>query len=464
MKYVGSGLTLIGCVWLTCCGADSNLIRLGTIQVQRDNTERQGMPVRYSCNLGDVLSGKVAGSKTDARGFPEGYQLLLKAREDPDLAIPVQWDPATQFPWERSGEGALVWIMDSSPSGRVLDLVLKPGKAPSPFSIEQRKNSTLNVEIGGREVLQYNYGVVRQVEGETGPYDRAGYIHPVWTPKGQVITGDFSPEHIHQRGLFLAFRHVSFGALQTDFWGLGESSGRILPDEPGPLYSAGPVLAKLTIYNKGDVSGRTYMKEVWGVSVYEIPGGEIRLFDIVVRQFPMDPMSPDAPPAEPLSMVLERLHYGGMSFRGPSSWLHRDGAEVSRARSEGIKFPGIEWLPPGVELRVLTSEGKTRLDGDGESARWVDYAGPVSGGWAGLVIYSHPGNPRHPMPVRIHPELPYFSYALAQEAPCTVRSDRSLDQRFRVLVHDGIPNQQLNERFGVGYLEPVEVVFEPSKE
>lgn len=35
-------------------------------------------------------------------------------------------------------------------------------------------------------------------------FRRGGYIHPVFTPTGQELTGDFPPDHAHQHALFFA--------------------------------------------------------------------------------------------------------------------------------------------------------------------------------------------------------------------------------------------------------------------
>jgi hypothetical protein len=457
------GILLLSLGWLACSNGSPDTIRLGTIQFPSGEEGWKGLPVRYPCVLNDILPARLSAQEDRANGLPEGYHLVLKGRNTVVTEIPVQWDSDTLFPWEKRGSGALVWLMeDLSPddSAQTYDLLLKRGtEEDSTLNIKDHAEDYLVLRTGQKPVMQYNYGIVQQVEGESGPYDRAAYIHPVWTPDGRVITGDFSPEHIHQRGLFMAFRRVRFGEMETDFWGLGESSGRILPDERKPEYSTGPVLAKIEIHNRGDVSGKTHFKEVWGIRVYKMSDSEFWLFDVVVRLLPVDPKRPGGPASSSLEMVLEKLHYSGMSFRGPSNWLHRESQDVARALAQGIEFTGVRWLPPDLELDVITSEGKTRADGDGEAARWVDYTGPSGDGWGGLAMFSHRENLRHPMPLRIHPELPYFSFALTRDAPLTVCSDRSLDQRFRVLVHDGHPDPVLNERIGSAYENPVKVIF-----
>jgi hypothetical protein len=79
-------------------------------------------------------------------------------------------------------------------------------------------------------------------------------------------------------------------------------------------------------------------------------------------------------------------------------------------------------------------------------------------------MFSHPENPRHPMSVRIHPELPYFSFALTQQASYVVRSGQSLDLRFRALVHDGRPDRALNALIRADFENPAEAHFEPAKD
>jgi hypothetical protein len=46
--------------------------------------------------------------------------------------------------------------------------------------------------------------------------------------------------------------------------------------------------------------------------------------------------------------------------------------------------------------RIVTSEGARDGDAWGKRAKWVDYSGPVNGKTAGVAIFDHPKNPRHP--------------------------------------------------------------------
>ncbi|MHC4207335.1 MAG: DUF6807 family protein, partial [Planctomycetota bacterium] len=259
------------------------------------------------------------------------------------------------------------------------------------------------------------------------------------------------------RGIFCAWTKAVFGEIETEFWGLAKSAGRILVDDLGPSVIDGPVFACLVIYNKGQVEGRTYFKEIWVVRVYALSEEDIWLFDVHIHQVPTDPHKPQSPPKKAVSMILPKIYYGGMSFRGPSEWLGFNSKDVARAIARGVEFKDAKWLAPDVSLDVLTDEGGDRKSGDKNSARWIDYTGPLGDDWGGLVMFDHPSNPRYPTPLRVHPELPYFCYALVQNESYTVSSNEPLNLEYRFLVHSGHPQQQVNERFARDFVDPPKV-------
>lgn len=384
-----------------------------------------------------------------------GHHLVVTAGRDPKPVARAQWDPE-----DHSGSaagkapGSLVWINPpwSTGAGDFI-LRLRRGPAPDPpFSIEDRNNQRLLVKKQDRPVLQYNYGVIQELAGRVGPYDRACYLHPVWTPSGKIVTGDFSPEHIHQRGIFLAWRSAKFGDVETEFWGLGASKGRLLPEGTPPQVIQGPVFVRLIFQNQGVVGDIPVFTERAALTIYDHRFGDGWLFDFECRQAPV--------PGGPV-MELPAMFYGGMSFRGPRHWLAKTSGDVKRALERGASFEGVNWRPEHLKLEVLTSEARDRISGDRTTARWIDYTGPFENGWGGLAMFDHPLNPRYPTPLRIHPELPYFSYALMQREPMTVTHDAPLRLRYRVWVHDGPPHARFNEDLSTSLAEPVALTWTP---
>jgi hypothetical protein len=426
---------------------------LGTFTIESGDHDRINTPVRFECKAVDLF-----GQYTD-KVISGNIQLIVSEKGGKRLKTEVQWEPKVFFSWEKSqGEGALVWILKSKTkkgSKRTFNLFMKEGTpAPGNFKIEDIENRKLLIKMGIQPVMQYNYGIIHEVEGETNPFDKSSYIHPVWTPDGEIITGDFSPEHIWQRGIFLAWQKVKFGDNETNFWELGNATGRTMKDDNEPDIISGPVFAELVVHNKGTVEGRTYFREKCIIRLYNLPESKSWMFDITFRQWPVDPENPDSLPGELKVMDLQKVYYGGMSFRGVSpGWLHH--SFIARNKEQLAKFkPETQWLDPSDSLDILTSEGHDRKNGNGTSARWIDFTGPLGEGWGGLVMFDNPSNQRYPTPLRIHPDMPYFCFAFAKDNPYSITSESPLQLTYRVVVHNGHPDKVLNELIARDFVSP----------
>jgi len=472
-------------ILLSGCGKRKGIgTVLGTITVDAGDYDRINTPIHYHCRTTDIFGDP---KKFRREGFfhyideaadlslLRDNHLVLIEEGGAKSRINAQWDLEVNFDWEQlgdgrwenvTGKGALVWLLEGKTqkgTKRLFKLVLEPGIAPSsPFTIEEDiKKKNLLVKYKDCSVLRYNYGIVQQTEGNSGLYDRAGYIHPVWTPSGKIITGDFSPEHIMQRGIFFAWKNIMVDKKEIGgFWELGEEPGRILPDRFGPSIIRGPVFTDVVVFNKGDVKGKIYFKEFCVIKIYGLPEENVWLFDMYILQEPVNPERPVVRPTETttatvivkgkvmriteeqpkgtISMTIPKFQYGGIAFRGVSDWLSKD-----------------------VSLEVLTSEGKNRMNADSTQARWIDYSGPVEKEWGGITIFDHPLNQRYPTPLRVHPELPYFCYAFVQNEPYVISSESTLGLIYRFLVHNGHPNKELNERFAQDFVNPPEILWEP---
>jgi len=68
---------------------------------------------------------------------------------------------------------------------------------------------TIKISEDGNPVLVY------QIEETSldGKWPRAGYVHPLYDLKGEVMTEDFPDDHKHHRGVFWAWHHLSVGDL-----------------------------------------------------------------------------------------------------------------------------------------------------------------------------------------------------------------------------------------------------------
>ena len=163
------------------------------------------------------------------------------------------------------------------------------------------------------------------------------------------------------------------------------------------------------------------LKEVWQVRVYALD--EQFLFDIRSNQ----KCATDQP------VTIDKIHYGGMTVRGHADW---HGADA---------------------YNYLTSEGKDKLTGNQSRPSWVEMYGRLGAETAGIAILDHPGNFRFPQPVRLHPTMPYFCFAVASLDPFIIEPGKSFDSRYRYYVHDGKPNAEQDQRLWEDYAHPPQV-------
>ena len=169
-------------------------------------------------------------------------------------------------------------------------------------------DDTISVTLRGKPVLKYVKTSRPVPEGVAAPFRRSGYIHPVYTPTGQEISGDYPLDHPHQHALFFAWTKSTFDGRKTDFWNQARDLGRVefsetVSLEPGD-HEVSFRVQHLFKVKVGD-EWVDALQEVWTVTVYQTPQ-DYFLFDIESVQR----CASDKP------LVLEKYHYGGMALIG----------------------------------------------------------------------------------------------------------------------------------------------------
>src|SRR5262249_18736816 len=118
---------------------------------------------------------------------------------------------------------------------------------------------------------------------------RGGYIHPVYTPSGRLVTDDFPSDHYHHHGIWFAWTKTEFEGRHPDFWNMGAGSARVQFEALDEV-SSGPVAAGFKSRHRYvDLTGpsvRTALTEQWTVHVYHVGQGEKKyfMFDIEATQ------------------------------------------------------------------------------------------------------------------------------------------------------------------------------------
>ncbi len=335
-----------------------------------------------------------------------------------------------------NGEDVLLQVDDEHKGWFILDQ-LSAGESRS-YQLEAESESadpgvthninsnTITLAAGGSDVIQYFHGVNNPPEELDERYKRGGYIHPAYSPGGVELTNHLNVDrHPHHLGIWWAWTHTKFQGRTPDFWNFHDNTGRV--DQADSLEAAwqGPVQAGFRAkHHFVDLSSSApvvALNEEWEVRVF--PGadeGRVHMFDLKSTQ--------TANTAQPLE--LPEYTYGGMAFRGHADWNDPDNATF------------------------LTSEGDGRENGNATRVRWAHLGGHSDGQLAGIAILDHPANFRHPQTVRIHPDIPYFTYAPEQMGDMSIEPGSPYVSRYRFITYDGEPDQDLIDRLWRDFAYP----------
>ena len=294
----------------------------------------------------------------------------------PDSAIGLQevtggHARSVPFQIEQGTHRTLHWMVTAS---GVFQLVrLRAGeKLPTFDNISAvANNGELTIGNGDQHLLQYVYKTVYPPAGIDTAYKRSGFIHPLWSPKGQVLTRIQAPDHYHHYGIWNPWTHVLYKGDTVDFWNLKDRKGTVRFANfasviSGPVFAQYEALHEHVAFKKGG-GEEVVLNELQTVRVYK-PAADYYLFDLTIQ----------LNCATPAPVTLLAYRYGGVGWRTTEAW--------DKNNSE-----------------VLTSEGRTRRDADGSKARWCIVQGAVGGDYAGAEMMSYPGNYNYPEPLRVWP-------------------------------------------------------------
>jgi len=335
---------------------------------------------------------------------------------------------------EAGSPAKLWWVLSGETAAgtrRVYELVT--GQAPKVDGIEVGKDDkALVIEAPDGRVMQYNHAIVPPPAGRSKLFERSGFIHPMWSPRGTVLTDMHPGDHIHHVGIWMPWTQTQFEGKPVDFWNLNSGQGTVrfvkfLSTTSGPVYG-GFQAEQEHVALKTDSGEKVVLKEVWDVRVYNVGGKKdgYWLWDFVSTQ--------RCVADTPLKHIEYR--YGGFGYRATPQWDETN-------------------------AMYLTSEGKNRKDGHGTRARWCLMGGEVDGVWEGVTMMSHPKNFRFPEPMRIWPEgKVFFNWAPGIIGDWEMKPGEDHIFRYRVAVHGKKATGEDSQRFWVDFGEPPVVKME----
>ncbi|HOF22171.1 MAG TPA: PmoA family protein, partial [Bacteroidales bacterium] len=303
--------------------------------------------------------------------LPDSLLVLCKVNGDTEKQIPFQI--------EQGNPRKLHWIAETGTNSSERHYYeLTKGKAANQPRIKADvRDGALLIHMEDRNFLQYWFSTVYPPEGVDTVYKRSAFIHPLWSPHGQVLTRIQPRDHYHHYGIWNPWTHVAFEGDTIDFWNINTRKGTVrfadfVSIQNGSVYSEFDAIHDHVVFKK-DGRERIALKELQSVRVYapeNDPGFFIVDFNIQLN------CAGDSP------VKLLEYRYAGLGWRTTEKWDNKNSM-------------------------VLTSEGKSRKDADGSKARWCIVQGEIDDDYAGVVMMSFPTNYNFPEPLRIWPENQY---------------------------------------------------------
>jgi hypothetical protein len=251
------------------------------------------------------------------------------------------------------------------------------------------------VTHGGVTLLEYRYSKQRP----------KSYVHPLCLPDGTPITLDGPHDHIHHRGLMVAWSEVN----GIDFWGEDNPArhGQIVHQKFERLAESPD--AEIVAVNHWIAEGKLLLVERCSLRIPAPASDGVWLEWITELR----------PPRAPVKLAAGQHVYNGL---------------------------GIRVIPSMDGGSVLNSRGTSTIDkANGETAKWCAY----SGAGKGVAFFDHPDNPRHPNAFFVmNKAFGYMSAAPTFREPFDLAVNQPIRFRWGVLAFKGAPDASaLNRRF-----------------
>jgi hypothetical protein len=336
-------------------------------------TARPQAIATLAVDLSRRMSGIAAPASIDLDSLTDlpvsSLGLVLRTGGTIDFTVPFQVDTVT-------GRRILHWIVDPFETKDVSYLLIRSQDPeihpPDPFPLSAlAANGELAIAQGQHKRLTYVYKTTYPPPGIDTAFKKSGFIHPLYTPQGQILTRIQPPDHYHHYGIWDPWTHILYKGDTIDCWNLAVRKGtqrfaKFSSIISGPVFAQYQALQQHVAFHK-DGTEEVFLNELQTARIYH-SDSNYYLLDITI----------ELTPATSYPVTLLAYRYGGLGWRATPEW-NRDNSEV------------------------LTSEGKDRRHSDNTKARWCIVQGSL-GAYGGAAMLSSPSNFNHPEPLRIWPD------------------------------------------------------------
>lgn len=342
-----------------------------------------------------------------------------------------------------TGHSAKLWFLlngiSEKGSERKFVLKFKENQVANTTKIALKKDhKDLSLLVNEKPILSYRHAVTFPPDGIDLLFQRSGFIHPLTSPGGEVLSRIQAPDHYHHYGIWGPWTKTHIDDRAVDFWNLLLGEGTVkfagfLSEAEGTIFSGFQALQQHIDFGaKG--KDQIAMNEILDVRAWNV-GKKVWVVDYTT--------SINSPLKN--GIMLDAYRYGGgIGWRATEKW-HKD------------------------NCTVLTSENKNRKDADGSFARWcmVEGESEVKEGRSGILFLSHPSNRMHPEPMRIWPldanggrgDM-YFEFVPIRHDDWKLEPKQNYTLKYRMVIFDGKMDAKTAEMYWNSFASNPKVRFE----
>lgn len=411
------------------------LIVFLTLALQTSLLAQQSAIAEISVNSGEstYLNAPVSAV---LKGIPlhlhEGDLQLFEQKNGKEIATPSQL--------KAGNPDQIEWILDGRTEPGITRNYVLRSKDPDQvesfdkvgISVKDDGNSMLFM-IGNKPVLNYRYKEMDVPEGVSEVFKRGGFIHPIWSPGGEVLSRIQPPDHYHHYGIWNPWTRTEFEGREVDFWNLGREQGTVrakqIAERREGIVRGGVKAIHDHIDFTASDGEKVAIHEQWEVDIWNIdPNQNVWMIDFTTT---LNPATEDG-------ITIKEYRYQGFSLRATEKWNDDN-------------------------TNILTSEGYSKINANATRARWIDVNGisEVEEGTSGILFITNPANFNYPEQLRIWPvganngiENVYINFNPAQDRDWELKPGSSYALKYRIIVYDGTISSEYADLYWSNFANP----------
>lgn len=302
-----------------------------------------------------------------------------------------------------------------------------------------KKDGALLLKHNKKPILNYQYKIAFPPKGVDKRYKKSGFIHPLWSPDGEILTRIQPPDHYHHYGIWGPWTKTHIQEREVDFWNLAKGQGTVLfknfkYEFQGAVFSGFTAIQEHLDFGAKS-KNQVAINEELEIKVWNLKTNNIWLIDY---------SSHIVSPLES-GILFDAYRYGGgLGFRATEKWNKTN-------------------------TTVLTSENKDRLTADGSRAKWTRIEGSTKTkeGRSGILFMSFPKNRQHPEPMRVWPVDAnngrgdmFFEFCPIRHKEWIIESHKKYSLNYRMLVFEGTLTVEQAEMYWQSFANPPKITLE----